>query len=159
MKTVFFRNNISAIVFLVVVSAPGVGHSELTQAPDSANFETLEAVNNDVLDEMRGGFVTGNGVRLDVGVEKASYVDGVLQVQNAFRVEDVALLEKGFGGNVSISDLQNVSSAFNTVIQNNLDQKTIQNLTVIDVNVRDIGNLQNGFVESIRGLQDLQIVR
>jgi hypothetical protein len=147
MKTVFFRNNISAIVFLVVVSAPGVGHSELTQAPDSANFETLEAVNNDVLDEMRGGFVTGNGVRLDVGVEKASYVDGVLQVQNAFRVEDVALLEKGFGGNVSISDLQNVSSAFNTVIQNNLDQKTIQNLTVID------------FVESIRGLQDLQIVR
>jgi hypothetical protein len=158
MKNIVVRN-ITAFVFLVAVFATGAGHAELTDARESANFETLEAVDNDVLDNMRGGFVTGNGVRLDVGVEKASYVDGVLQVQNAFRLDDIALLEKGFGGNVSISDLQNVSSAFNTVIQNNLDQKTIQNLTVIDVNVRNIGNIQNGFVESIRGLQDLQIVR
>jgi hypothetical protein len=160
MKIVYFRTiTITIFSLLVGVSTPGIGQAGMAETQDLANFEVLEAVDNTILDSMRGGFVTGNGVRLDIGVEKASYVDGVLQVQNAFRVEDIALLQQGFGGNVSASDLQNVSSAFNTLIQNNLDQKTIQNYTVIDVNVRNFGNLQNGFVESIRGLQDVQIVR
>lgn len=121
------------------------------------NFEKLQAVENTVLETMRGGFITPDGVKFDIGVQKANFIDGILQVQNSFRADDIAWTGKG--ANVSQSDLQNMASAFNTVIQNNLDQKTIQNLTVIDVNVKNIGNLQNGFVESMRNLQDLQAFR
>ena len=158
MKNVFFRK-FATFTLVVGLSTPAIAQVEMADAQASANFDTLEAVDNDTLDTMRGGFVTGNGVRVDIGVEKASYVDGVLQVQNSFKVADVALLERTFGATISSGDLQNVSSSFDTLIQNNLDQKTIQNLTVIDVNVKNFSNLQNGFVESIRGLQDVQIVR
>lgn len=158
MKNVFFRN-MAAFALVVGVSLPAIGQVEMTDARNSANFEALEAVDNAILDSVRGGFVTANGVRFDIGIEKASFIDGILQVQNTFRVEDIALFGKGLGSTVSSGDLQNVFSAFNTLIQNNLDQKTIQNLTVIDVNVRNFGNLQNSFVESISGLQDLQVVR
>jgi hypothetical protein len=158
MKNVFFRN-FATFTLMVGLTTPTIALAEMVDAKGSANFDSLEAVDNDTLDTMRGGFVMGNGVTVDIGVQKASYVDGVLQVQNSFRVADVALLERTLGSTVSSGDLQNVSSSFGTLIQNNLDQKTIQNLTVIDVNVRNFSNLQTGFVESIRGLQDVQIVR
>jgi hypothetical protein len=158
MKIEIFRD-IAIFTLLISASTTGMGQVEMTGNSESANFEALEAVDNAILDDMRGGFVTGDGVRLDVGVQKASYVDGMLQVQNSFRAEDVALLENGFGGNITAGDLQNVTSAFSTLIQNNLDQKTIQNFTVIDVNVRNFGNLQTGFVEAIRGLQDVHTIR
>jgi hypothetical protein len=157
MNTFLFKNMV-ILAFLVIVSAPGIGFAEVT-GKELATFEVMEAVDNDVLDSMRGGFMAANGVRLDIGVEKASYVDGVLQVQNAFRLEDIDIQGKGFGASVSPNELQNISSALNTVIQNNLDQKTVQNLTVIDVNVNNFTNLRNGFVDSIRGLQDIQVVR
>jgi hypothetical protein len=159
MKNLIFRI-IATFAILIGVFKPELGKAEMpSQLPSMPNFEVLEAVDNQILDDMRGGFMTATGVRLDIGVEKASYVDGVLQVQNAFRMDDVAVLGKGHGGGVSANDLQNISSALNTVIQNNLDQKTIQNFTVIDVNVRNFANFHNGFVDSIRGLQDLQVVR
>ena len=158
METVFFRN-VVVYALLAGTSASAIGQIDTTVAQDSTNFEVLEAVDNEVLDTMRGGFVTADGVRFDIGVEKTSFIDGVLQVQNTFRAEDVSLIQKEFGGTVSSGDLQNVASAFNTVIQNNLDQKTIQNFTIIDVNVKNIGNLQNNFVESMRSVQDLQLFK
>lgn len=132
--------------------------AELATGNNQPSFEFLQAVDNETLDGMRGGFVTG-GAKLDIGIEKASYVDGVLQVQNSFRAEDLALFNTGSGVSLKPSDMENISSSLNTLIQNNLDQKRIENFTVIDVNVRNFSSIQNSTIESIRSLQDVQVLR
>lgn len=159
MKMVFIRN-VATFTLMSTLFTSGILQAEVTVNSEIvADFNGMAAVDNVTLETMRGGFVAGNGVRFDIGIEKASYVDGVLQVQNSFKAEDLALLNTGLGISVNSANLENVSSVFNTLIQNNLDQKTIQNFTVIDVTVRNFSQLQNSTVESIRGMQDLQVIR
>ena len=127
---------------------PLVGHGE-------ADFETLQAVDNEVLDEMRGGFVV-DGIKFDIGLQKLVYTDGILQAQNTF--DNIGNLNLN-GNTLTARDVQNLTSTVNTLVQNHLDNKTIQALTVVDVNVKNIASLQGGFVEAMRGLQNIQLER
>lgn len=127
---------------------PLVGHGE-------AGFETLQAVDNEVLDEMRGGFVV-DGVKFDIGLQKMVYTDGILQAQNTF--DNIGNINLN-GNTLTARDVQNLTSSINTLVQNHLDNKTIQALTVVDVNVKNIASLQGGFVEAMRSLQNIQLER
>lgn len=157
MKILCF-SSVVAFVLLAGLCSPAIAQISTTQAQDAESFEQLEALDKAVLATMRGGFLTNDGVMMNIGVDKASFINGVLQAQSSFRVEDLSLIQKSFGGTVSSGDIHN-ASGFNTLVQNNLDQKTIQNFTIIDVNVKNIGNLQNGFIESMRNVQNLQLFK
>ncbi|MEQ1529658.1 MAG: hypothetical protein ABL925_10100 [Methylococcales bacterium] len=150
MTTLCFRN-VFLFGFMVFASRPLFAQMDLATAGETQVFETMQAVDNEVLDDMRGGFVSVDGIKFDIGVGKAIYIDGTLQLQNSFEASNIH-----FNGNaVSSSDLQNITSEVKTIIQNSLDNKTIQNYTVLDVNIKNLG----GFVESIRGIQNINAVR
>ncbi len=121
---------------------------------DELSFEMLQAVDNKVLDKMRGGFVV-DGVKFDIGLQKVVYADGIMQSQNSYDgIGNISLN----GTSISGREVQNLSS-INTFIQNNLDNRTIQALNVVDINVKNVGSLQGGFVEAMRGLQNIQLER
>ncbi len=137
-------SSISAPIFAQINSAV----ADISSAEDAQTFEDLEAVDNQVLDKMRGGFVSPEGIKVDVGVGKAIFVDGMLQLQDSFTANNIHFN----GKSVSAVELQNIDSNVQTIIQNNIDNKTIQSFTVVDVNVKNVG----GFLEAMRGLQDIR---
>jgi hypothetical protein len=146
MNIIFF---IKVLLFALMVGLPvaifAQGDKSLLQHPQ--DFDNLRAVDDTLLDKMRGGFVSTEGIKFDVGVGKAIYVDGILQTQNSFALNNIH-----FNGQaISAGNLQNISSDVKTIIQNNIDNKTIQNFTVLDVNVKNFG----GFMESMRNIQDI----
>lgn len=152
MATLLIRN----VLFLLVAAFFGIALAQGKPLgnQDDPNFEVLQAVDNKVLDKMRGGFVV-DGVKFDIGMQKVVYADGILQAQNSYDgIGNISLN----GTSISGREIQNLTS-LNTFIQNNLDNRTIQALNVVDVNVKNIGGLQNGFIEAMRGLQNIQLER
>jgi hypothetical protein len=147
MFTLVFKK---ALLFALIACASGsvVAKSNMLPDSDSLEFDGLQAVDNKVLDKMRGGFVSPEGVKFDLGVGKAIYVDGQLQLQNSFATNNVHFNEQA----ISTSNLDSVTSDVKTIIQNNIDNKTIQSFTVLDVNVKNFG----GFIESMRTIQDIR---
>jgi hypothetical protein len=149
-------------LLLISIAASSFAAGDLSTPQKSVDFELETAVDNEVLGGMRGGFVIDDGVKVDIGINKAFYIDGVLQVEKSLQANDVSLLNKGLGALVS-GDHQIGNSLLNSVIQNNLDGKTIRNELVYEVNVRNLNveHLQNGLLESARGqgLRDIQVLR
>ena len=132
---------------IALVSYPVTGRCGLGERPDAPSFEVLEAVDNGTLEEMRGGYDSPEGLHFDIGVGKAIYIGGILQLQNSMEANNISFN----GAALSAGNLQNLSSEVQSIIQNNLDNRIIQNFTVMDVNVRNFG----GFMEAMKNLQDI----
>ncbi|CAG7855879.1 hypothetical protein MCAMS1_00173 [biofilm metagenome] len=125
-------------------------------SPDEMEFEAVKLVDDSVLDEMRGGFTTLDGVTVNIGVGKAIFIDGVLQQQYSFNVDKVNLN----GTMVPVNGMPNIGESVTTILQNNLDNKQIQNFTVIDVAVRNLPpNFNQQALESTRDVQDMRAIQ
>jgi hypothetical protein len=126
-------------------------------------FELASSVDDGVLDSMRGGFVTTEGIKLDLGFQRSTVVDGVTEIQNAFHIQNIDVQGRDLARTISTGDMANITSAMHSVIQNNLDNKTIQINTQLDLTVKslDIVQLQNGLLnaESINGIRNVQVLR
>ncbi len=103
------------------------------------------------LDTMRGGFTTGEGLKLSFGIERAVYINGNLVTTTSLNVSDLgagdgrpraasatvngslALVQSG-QGNTFLPGVVS-STAVGTVIQNNLDNQKIQHVTVVNATV------------------------
>ena len=146
MNIIFFKK---VLLFALITGFPFAifAQGDLPLSQNSQGFDNLRAVDDISLDKMRGGFVSTEGIKFDVGVGKAIYVDGMLQTQNSFALNNIHFN----GQTISAGNLQNITSDVKTIIQNNIDNKTIQNFTVLDVNVKNFG----GFMESMRNIQDI----
>lgn len=111
------------------------------------------------LEEMRGGFDAGAGLRMSFGIEREGYINGKLVSATRLTIVDVAhvarLVEEGPanaiptsllpGGNAGLSNaLKQTQPSAALVIQNTLNRQDIRSLTVI--------NATTNSLELIKGL-------
>ncbi|NCC21884.1 MAG: hypothetical protein EOM26_05400 [Alphaproteobacteria bacterium] len=106
-------------------------------------------IGTEELDSMRGGFVTSNGMVIDFAFSANTLVDGEL-INQVFL--DSAALGADAGALRSIIQLGEGNAAFRgatdmsilpsvlSVVQNNLNDLTIQQLNVLDLSVQNMGN-------------------
>lgn len=105
------------------------------------------------LDTMRGGFTTGEGLKLSFGIERAVYINGNLVTTTSLNVSDLgaatagraasatvngslALVQSGTGNTFMPGTVS--STAVGTVIQNTLDNQKIQHVTVLNATVNSM---------------------
>ena len=122
-------------------------------------FEGSAKVGDEELDHVRGGFslATNSGaLQIAIGIERAVYIDGVLQVMNSL---NLPLLGSGGGtdSTLPVADLvQNGSGSYllpssasestgnvMTVVQNSLNNQSISNLNIINATVTGQSLLQS----------------
>lgn len=105
----------------------------------------------DQLGELRGGFETPGGLRLNFGIERVVMINGVLQSTTSLRVDELGKLVGGKGAgeaiaagntlaviqsgqnNVVTSPLPGTTLA--TVVQNSLNNQKIQSVTTINATI------------------------
>ena len=107
-------------------------------------FPAWLAVGEDELDAIRGGFLFSNGVQVDIGIQKAAFVNGIEQFQTQIAVsegvqsrilnEATSVLQVGTGNVLNGLEMTGGS----TFIQNRLDNQLIGNFTVVDVRIRNL---------------------
>ena len=125
------------------------------------------AVDTSVLDEMRGGFDTPLQLKLSFGIERAVYLNGALVTTTSFNLPglgsvtpenqaalsvasgSVSLLQNGPGNSFALSPTSTPAAA--TIIQNTLNNQSIQGLTTINATANSLELLRlNGFQGLIR---------
>lgn len=120
--------------------------------------EQLALASDAELDEIRGGFVTESGFQISFGIEKGTFVNGLLQASTALRIPqfDLASLR---GGAVDAAVLNGLAPELTTIVQNNLDRATIQTLTLINANVIGIDAIRATALGALLNQQLIQRLR
>ncbi|HEY0502083.1 MAG TPA: hypothetical protein VGD42_01200 [Lysobacter sp.] len=113
------------------------------------------AVDPALLDELRGGFMTGDGMALSFGIERAVFVNGELLATTRVQIPDVArmsseqaqaLADFNQGMVVQVGSGNTFERAGNLngiLIQNTLDGQDIRAMTTVDVGVDTLSAFQD----------------
>ena len=125
--------------------------AQRARATPGARLMAGAAVEANELDQVRGGFDTGNGLKVSFGIERAVYINGNLVTTTSLSVLDQGRLSATGAPRVASNDngsltlIQNgAGSVFSssasptavaTVIQNTLNNQSIRSVTVIDAAV------------------------
>ena len=141
-----------------------------------ANGQTVAAIDEGLLDSMRGGFTSNGGLQISFGIERAVYVNGSLVTTTSLNLSELGTLSAGKAASLSLPDvgtrlawiqsgagntlLSNLGpAAIGTVIQNTLDGQNIQTRTVINATVNSLSvlksldlqrNLRNATTDALR---------
>jgi hypothetical protein len=137
---------------------------------DADGFGGAEIVPFEELDAARGGYQAGKDLMFSFGVEKATYINGVLQATSSLnllqpagesrqgsQVPSFTLVQNG----TSIPNSGKDFSAFflpgqgfqGTIIQNSLDKQWITNVTKISVGLNVLGAIRENNLSSILNQQ------
>jgi hypothetical protein len=126
-------------------------------------FPAWQAVSETELDTIRGGFLFSNGVQVDIGIQKAAIVNGIEQFRTQFNATEAlqsrlldeanSVLQLGSGNTLGGLDLTGGS----VFIQNTLDNQFLENFTVIDVHIKNLGDRLQQTVPAFPSLQDITI--
>ncbi|HRQ05176.1 MAG TPA: hypothetical protein PK580_04350 [Nitrosomonas halophila] len=135
--------NVPAILLTATIAclslpaaAEGVGNVAYRSAFDSDN--NWERATDDELDELRGGFILPNGVRIDLNLEKIVLLNGNELFSSYFQApKDTLLLQNGIQNLVADSV---ITPSMGSFIQNTLDNQQIRTITEINI---EISNLKN----------------
>jgi len=125
------------------------------QGPAVPSAKVWQAVSDNRLDAIRGGFDGGNGLVVSFGIERAVYLNGNLVSRTNVNIPDVAkmtadqasalaattttvnIIQNGPGNTFDPATFSHAAAA--TVIQNSLDNQDIRSLTTINAAVNDLG--------------------
>jgi hypothetical protein len=121
--------------------ATAIGLEEDTQRLD----DEWRPASSAYLEEMRGGFDIGSGMRISFGIQRDAYINGDLVASTNFNIADIGKLgsEQARAINAAIIRNGNVESgiaqpATALVIQNTLNQQDIRSLTVINASANSL---------------------
>jgi hypothetical protein len=133
----------------------GVVLSLASQAAFAADgMERWQAVSNQRLDQMRGGFDLGSGIVASLGIDRAVYINGNLVSSTSINIPDIGhidsaqatalaavmnsanIVQNGPGNSVDPSTLSQARGA--TIIQNTLNNQQIQALTTLNVSTNSL---------------------
>lgn len=140
-----------------------------------AALDPLTVVDDERLDQMRGGFEIELGLKLSFGFERVSYINGSLVstqtvnlpelslaahdrllAETLIKAADIGLIQNGSGNSFTLDGTTLLNG---TVIQNAVDNQRIETRTVIDSTVNSLqllrainlrSALQDGIVGSLR---------
>lgn len=139
---------LSALLIDAGSQAAAFDGSRLAAASGSEPFVNHAPLGNDELESMRGGFITSNGMVIDFSFSANTLVDGELINQVVLNTAELAASEnlrriiqvgednQAFNGETGLETLPQVL----TVVQNNLDNLTIQQLNLLDLTVQNMSN-------------------
>ena len=148
----------------ILPTAAGADAGTVAEAPPAPapNFEVLATVDEATLDSLRGGFEAPGGLRMSFGIERAVFINGVLHSTTHLKLEDLgqvvatlppgatlAVIQNGPGNSVATTLPANV---LGTVIQNSLDDQTLQVVNKIDIKVNSAEMLRGALMQ--QSLQD-----
>lgn len=101
------------------------------------------------LSDLRGGFITADGLDISIGFEKTMYLNGVLLSTQTFNIGAVSLgqnsavepgftynsiIQAGSGNEISAGILEAMAAHGGvTIIQNSMDNQVIQQINQLDV--------------------------
>ncbi len=115
-------------------------------------YSNKKPIAKEELENLRGGFVTSNGMVIDFAFSANTLVDGQLINQVVLNTAALAgnagslrsILQVG-EGNVAFSNASDMNMLPNvlTVVQNNLDNLTLQQLNILDLSVKNMSNFAN----------------
>jgi hypothetical protein len=100
-------------------------------------------VATDDLQETRAGFLLDNGVKIDFAVTRMTSIDGLDQLQTITRLPNS--LDASALGQISIGRFANRQvlspngGSMITLIQNDLDNQRIVDITTIDIGIQNLG--------------------
>lgn len=154
----FYKQLFSTCLFLTAGNACfGVGIE--TDVKKSFQPSEWEAVSDESLGNMRGGFDTGAGLTVSFGIVRTITINGDLVNKTSFNLPDVTkittaqaqlastaiaesgIIQNGTGNFVEPSVKSQLATG--TVIQNSLNDQRIQSLTVINTGVNSLGLLKS----------------
>ena len=151
----YYKKFFLATVFILTMSAGAVAMASQDSPSVFENgfdvlFNQEQSLNDDELDDMRGGFIASNGMIIDFAFSTNTLVNGQLVNQ--------VLLNSADQSAISTTSLQNIiqigegNSAFNdaidltslpnvlTIVQNNLNDLTIQQVNLLDLSIKNFDN-------------------
>lgn len=103
-------------------------------------------VSNGQLDELRGGFDAGAGLRISFGINREGYINGELISATSFNISDIAVPAAAIRhGAIHATDAARPAQSAALLIQNSLNLQDIRSLTVI--------NATTNSLDLIKGLQ------
>lgn len=123
------------------------------RAPAALLGERHAALDDRSLDQVRGGFTLGNGLRVSFGIERAVSVNGNLVASSSLSMSELGKLSGSAArpGAIEAAGLMLVQNgarnviatgtaagAVGTVIQNTLNDQNIRNVTVINATVNSV---------------------
>jgi hypothetical protein len=124
----------------------------------AADILSWQAVDDERLAELRGGFDFDNGLKISVGIQRAVYIDGNLVTTTSVSIPDLGrptaaqahalgiatgtinLVQNGPGNTFDPGPISPTTIA--TVVQNTLNNQSIKSLTVIDATSNSLGLLK-----------------
>lgn len=153
-----------------IAQAQGSG-AESHRVPPAAREELWVTVADADLDRLRGGFDVGGGLIVSLGIQQATYINGLLVTQTSIpltqlsqltanqaailreRLQTLTVVQNGPGnrwgniqspvdGSALVSHVAGAGPG--TVVQNSLNGQQIQNLTTIDATSNAMGLLKAG---------------
>lgn len=136
-KSSIFRQGVLVGLWITVLAGPGVYADEIADITDQPSDSWSRASDSE-LDQLRGGFALANGVNIDFSLERLTTLNGAVVSSTSFRLPDDAFLFQNGGLNQAPVM---TGSALNSVIQNNMDNQVIKNMTDINIAVSNLKNM------------------
>ncbi len=122
-------------------------------AADNDLIVGLTPVADEELDRLRGGFVTADGLKINIGYEQTTFINGVLQTEIAVNLSNlertggslnipVNLVQNGASNLVANDVLDRLGESAFTVIQNRLDEQVLKNLNIINITIENVSSFK-----------------
>lgn len=105
-----------------------------------------EKVNEEGLDDIRGAYIASNGITIDFGFMTQTLVDGVIVSGNFFgqNPESSGQLVQISDNGISVKELEvGGLASFVTIIQNSSDNRLIQQLNMLDIDIKNFQGFRN----------------
>ncbi len=172
MEPVIDMRRILFLVFVVFL----VAAVRVEAGSGADGFEGAEVVPVEELESTRGGYKAGTDMMFSFGIEKAVYVNGVLEATNSLNLLSPGGGAGGFsrvpfpGTLVQIGNPGDPNSGTNfsaispdnfrgIIVQNSLDQQRIANITKISVGLNILGAYRENNLSAILNQQLFRSIR
>lgn len=127
-------------MLVVLVTMSGVALAVSSEDGDfepPSETEEWHKVSDSNLAYTRGGFILPNGVVVDISFEKLLFRNGEETASSYFETADNQYLVND--GKLNIPGLSN--ELFQSVIQNDLDNQTLQTINNINIDIKNLNNI------------------
>lgn len=131
---------------------------------EDMGFDVASTVSDEELSTQRGGFITMGGMMIEFGLTTRTIIDGITQNDISISSESLQQItpealrqvtQIGPNNNIAALDALANNPGLLNVIQNSSNDKLIQNLSTLDIDVSNVSNFRE---QQLTGLVDFQAV-
>lgn len=133
---------VTALLLIGLFDADAVQSIDLRHSDELFNMVPVSEIE---LDNNRGGFVTRNGVRVDFGFEKSTFVNGVNQFRRSINFNSqtaVSTRNRTFALETAGLQQASVLPATINTVNNFSANQLIQEITTLNIRISNIGIVQ-----------------